>query len=186
MLFFPASTLHARTVATVRSTRTAERRLSSRGQGRGRGRGRTGSSRRGSKRKARSRSSGKQKKGKKKVSKSVKKKTRGTKRKKKGTKKSRTKRQKTDEGEAFFELQFGPPKRGRTVRARIQESLGTTGSTSGELGRNLGRRPFPGRVEPSASFSLFGNSFALHDFNDANEQESAGKDEERAMTSAWR
>ena len=81
---------------------------------------------------------------------------------------------------------YEPKRRGRTVHARLLESLNSPGITA-EPGRStsLGRVPFPSRIEPSSSFSLFGNAYALHDFAD---QEDDTRETPRAdeNTTAWR
>lgn len=80
---------------------------------------------------------------------------------------------------------YEPVRRGRTVHARLLESLNSPGPTA-EPGRStsLGRVPFPSRVEASSSFSLFGNAYALHDFADDEEhtRETAKVEDQ---TSAW-
>lgn len=81
---------------------------------------------------------------------------------------------------------YEPVRRGRTVHARLLESLNSPGPTA-EHGRStsLGRVPFPSRVEASSSFSLFGNAYALHDFADEEEhtRETAKVEDQ---TSVWR
>ena len=81
---------------------------------------------------------------------------------------------------------YEPVRRGRTVHARLLESLNSPGPCA-EPGRSasLGRMPFPCRVEASSSFSLFGNAYALHDFADeAEETREISKVEDK--TTAWR
>ena len=81
---------------------------------------------------------------------------------------------------------YEPVRRGRTVHARLLESLSSPGPTA-EPGRSasLGRVPFPSRVEASSSFSLFGNAYALHDF--AGEEEDTRKTPKvEDQTTAWR
>lgn len=81
---------------------------------------------------------------------------------------------------------YEPVRRGKTVHARLLESLNTPGSST-EPGRSasLGRVPFPSRVEPSSSFSLFGNTYALHDFVDQ-EEDTPETPRSEVQTTAWR
>lgn len=81
---------------------------------------------------------------------------------------------------------YEPVRRGRTVHARLLESLNSSGPTV-EPGRSasLGRMPFPSRVEASSSFSLFGNTYALHDFADE-EEETGEVSKGQDKTTAWR
>lgn len=82
---------------------------------------------------------------------------------------------------------YEPKRRGRTVHARLLESLNSPG-TSAEPGRSasLGRVPFPSRLEPSSSFSLFGNAYALHDFADQEDDTRETSHVEEKATAAWR
>ena len=81
---------------------------------------------------------------------------------------------------------YEPKRRGRTVHARLLESLNSPGPAT-EPGRtaSLGRVPFPSRLEPSSSFSLFGNAYALHDFADR-EDDTPETFQVEEKTTAWR
>ena len=81
---------------------------------------------------------------------------------------------------------YEPVRRGRTVHARLLESLNSPVPTV-EPGRSasLGRVPFPSRVEASSSFSLFGNAYALHDFA-VEEEDTRETSTVEDKTTAWR
>ena len=81
---------------------------------------------------------------------------------------------------------YEPVRRGRTVHARLLESLNSPGPTV-DPGRSafLGRVPFPSKVEASSSFSLFGNAYALHDFADE-EEDTRETPKVEDQTTAWR
>ena len=185
------TTRRARTVASTRG-----RGRTRRGRGRGRGRGRSSSRGRGrggrgssTRTRTSSTTTGRKKKRRKRRKRS--KKTTGTtstKRRKKITKTKTLKRRRVmiaeeDEVSPFI---YEPRRRGRTVHARLLESLNSPGPTV-EPGRSpsLGRMPFPSRVEPSASFSLFGNTYALHDFVDK-EDDTRETSQIEDKTKAWR
>lgn len=77
---------------------------------------------------------------------------------------------------------YEPQRRGKTVHARLLESLNSTGrSTEPARSATIGRMPFPSRVEPSCSFSLFGNAYALYDFDEGeeNSQVTSHKEDEK-------
>lgn len=158
----------ARTVASTRGrgrTRTAQGRVRARSSSRGRGRG--GSSRG----RSDSTTTGRKRKRKKKRNKNKKRtgtsSTRKEKKSSKGTTVKGRKRRRVIEEDEVSPFIYEPVRRGRTVHARLLESLNATGP-SAEPGRSpsLGRAPFPNRIEPSSSFSLFGNAYALYDFDD--------------------
>lgn len=185
------TTRRARTVASTRGRGRTQR-----GRGRGRGRGKSssrGRGRGGGRPSTRGRSSstttGRKKRRRKKTSRG--KKTTGTSRTKRGRKSCKTKtlrpikRRRIAEEDEVSPFIYEPVRRGRTVHARLLESLNSPGPTA-EPGRStsLGRVPFPSRVEASSSFSLFGNAYALHDF--ADEEEDPGETAKvEHQTSAW-
>ena len=162
----------ARTVASTRGrggTRTARRRGRARSSSRGLERGNSTRVR------SSSTTTGRKRKRKKKRNKSKKRTgTSSTRKGKKSSTKTTLKGRKwrrvceEDEVSPFI---YEPVRRGRTVHARLLESLSAAGPSGAEPGRSasLGRAPFPNRVEPSSSFSLFGNAFALYDFDDQDE-----------------
>ena len=192
-MFLAATTRTARTVASTRGRgRTARGRGMSSSRGRGRGGRRSSTTGRLSSTKKTS--AGKMGKRKKSQSRSTKmggktsKKERYTKRRKTSkTKTSRTaKRRRVTEEDEVSPFIYEPQRRGRTVHARLLESLSSTGPSI-EPGRyaSVGRMPFPNRVEPSSSFALFGNAYALYDFDDEDDdaQEASKKENQ---TNPWR
>lgn len=104
---------------------------------------------------------------------------------KRKTRKSTNKRRLAKEEEVSPFI-YEPKRRGKTVHARLLESLSAPGpSTEPSRSTSSGRVPFPRRLEPSSSFSLFGNAFALHDFD---EQENDVQEETPRVeqATAWR
>ncbi|XP_032222510.1 PHD and RING finger domain-containing protein 1 isoform X3 [Nematostella vectensis] len=83
-------------------------------------------------------------------------------RKKRRTKKSSTRRVKRArfEEDSYVNPFEGPARRGRTVKERLNEGLRGSGSGT-DMGRIVSNCPFPSRLEPTLSFSLFGNSYSL-------------------------
>ena len=155
--YLTVTTRTARTVASARGRGRigrgrgrGRRRNSSRGRGRGRGRGGRRSST-GGQSSSRKRKFKRRKKSKKKSSKT-------------------TKKRRIAEDDEVSPFIYEPQRRGKTVHARLLESLNSTGrSTEPARSATTGRIPFPCRVEPSCSFSLFGNAYALHDFDEGEE-----------------
>lgn len=130
------------------------------------------------------------KKGKKKMKKSAKsakkKGSSGTKKRRKTSKKKTSKtskKRRTAEEDEVSPYIYEPPRRGKTVHARLLESLNSAGPST-EPGRttSIGRIPFPNRVEPSSSFSLFGNAYALYDFDDEEDGVQATSRREEQVT----
>lgn len=162
------------------TTRTARTVASARGRGRiGRGRRRRRSSSRGRGRGGR-RSSTRGR------SSSRKRKFKGRKKSKRKTSKTTKKRRIAEEDEVSPFI-YEPQRRGKTVHARLLESLNSTGrSTEPARSATIGRMPFPSRVEPSCSFSLFGNAYALYDFDEReeNSQVTTHKEDEKTPRSA--
>ena len=183
----PAGT--PRTARTVASTRASSGRGRRRGTSRGRGSGqkRSSSTKRKSsakKRKRKSTAAGRSNK-----DHGPKKKKKVNKRTKKGKQKITTKRRIAEEDEVSPFI-YEPKRRGKTVHARLLESLNSTGRSS-EIGRSsvssssMARAPFPSRVEPSCSFSLFGNAYALHDFDEGDDHASLTSEREDQGSSSW-
>ena len=193
IFYLVATTRTARTVASTRG-----RGRTGRGRRRGRGRGRSssrGRGRGGSRKSTIGRSSSK----KSKTGMKKKRKLKGTRRTKKTGASTAKKRRKTstkktlkptkrrrvyipeeDEVSPFI---YEPKRRGRTVHARLLESLSSTGPTT-EPGRStaIGKMPFPSKVEASCSFSLFGNAYALYDFDgEEDAQETTQKKDEATV-----
>lgn len=97
-----------------------------------------------------------------------------------------TKKRRVAKEEEVSPFIYEPKRRGKTVHARLLESLSAPGpSTEPSRSTSNGRVPFPSRLEPSSSFSLFGNAFALHDFD---EQEHDVQEETPRVeqATAWR
>ena len=111
------------------------------------------------------------------------------KRTKKGKQKITKKRRIAEEDEVSPFI-YEPKRRGKTVHARLLESLNSAGRSS-EIGRSslssssMARAPFPSRVEPSCSFSLFGNAYALHDFDEGDDHASLTSEREDQGSSSW-
>ena len=112
---------------------------------------------------------------------------RGKRSSKRSATKSTRKRRKVEEDEVS-PFVYEPRRRGRTVHARLRESLkSATPSLEPGPSSSLGKVPFPNRLEPSASFSLFGNAYALHDFEEGDEYTSQQSDlQPEESNSAWR
>lgn len=178
-----------RTARTVASTRASSGRGRRRGTSRGRGPGqkRSSSTKRKSsakKRKRKSTAAGRSSK-----DRGPKKKKKVNKRTKKGKQKITKKRRITEEDEVSPFI-YEPKRRGKTVHARLLESLNSTGRSS-DIGRSslssssMARAPFPSRVEPSCSFSLFGNAYALHDFDEGDDHASPTSERGDQGSSSW-
>ena len=108
-------------------------------------------------------------------------------RRKSKTKTSRTaKKRRVAEEDEVSPFIYEPQRRGKTVHARLLESLNSTGPyTEPGPKASVSRMPFPNRIEPSSSFTLFGNAYALYDFDDGDDdaQEVSKKE---TQTTPWR
>ncbi|XP_068673363.1 uncharacterized protein [Montipora foliosa] len=192
----PGTPRAARTVASTRQRGTLGRGRA-RGSSRARGRGQRRSSSRGKSSSTKRTSSGKEVKRKKAVSRIKKSKKKYRSKKKRYSKKTgevkskRTRKRKKVEEDEVSPFIYEPKRRGKTVHARLLESLNSTGRAS-EIGRSsssssssMARIPFSNRVEPSCSFSLFGNAYALHDFDVHDDDQKTTSQKEDQAASPW-
>lgn len=182
-------TATTRTARTVASTRRRGTTRTGRGRGRSSSRGRGGRSSSTRGRSSSTRTKTKKKRRKKRRHRSTKKTGSSGRKQQRMTSKTKTlkltKKRRIAEEEEVSPFIYEPQRRGKTVHARLLESLNAPGpSIEPSRSTSIGRMPFPSRVEPSCSFSLFGNAYALHDFDQQQDVQGTTQEEDQTTT-AW-